>query len=246
MKKKMILGIIAAVLVLGLVIGGTLMLLTTVTPTATNAVTIGAAEIILRERGGYILRDGERIPIDSVDEPTVVSGIEFGIVVPGDILEKEPSVENIGSVDVFIAVKGSLTVSKDGEAVTGEQLAAFFAANESAIRDFFNSIEGTDDAWWGESAQYIDGDALVGSWYLINPDTKALEALAAGEVTPDVFGLIKVPEYLDNSWSGVTLTLALTAYGVQSDNSGYDPADTGEADYYNFFQTIFSTAFDYK
>ncbi|MDR2420621.1 MAG: M73 family metallopeptidase [Oscillospiraceae bacterium] len=145
MKKKLVLGIAASILALSLAVGGTLMLFTDESETASNTVTLGNVDIELQEyigtkddadvyatlgralpsSGDYTKGDdvGE-LTTDGEGEDAVFSGIAFGDnVVPGAFLEKRPRVINAGLNDAYVKAEATLTITIPAEtlAVLNEQ-----------------------------------------------------------------------------------------------------------------------------
>jgi hypothetical protein len=116
MKKKLILGLVASTLALTLAVGGTLMLFTAQSETATNVVTLGNAAIELREvnynADDY---DPENKEWTKVDPNGEFPGNTFTDSYPGQKLTKEPLVVNTGTVPVFVKVDGKIVFTgKDG------------------------------------------------------------------------------------------------------------------------------------
>lgn len=92
MKKKVALTAAAVALVGTLAVGGTLAWFTD-TETATNVVTMGKVDILLKEDGGT---DGNKV--------TSPEGLEYKNVMPGDKFQKAVSIENKGN-DAYVRVK---------------------------------------------------------------------------------------------------------------------------------------------
>lgn len=92
MKKKVALTAAAVALVGTLAVGGTLAWFTD-TETATNVVTMGKVDILLKEDGGT---DGNKV--------TSSDGLEYENVMPGDKFQKAVSIENKGN-DAYVRVK---------------------------------------------------------------------------------------------------------------------------------------------
>lgn len=92
MKKKVALTAAAVALVGTLAVGGTLAWFTD-TETATNVVTMGKVDILLKEDGGT---DDNKV--------TSPEGLEYKNVMPGDKFQKAVSIENKGN-DAYVRVK---------------------------------------------------------------------------------------------------------------------------------------------
>ncbi|MDR1571044.1 MAG: hypothetical protein LBS32_00810 [Clostridiales Family XIII bacterium] len=229
LKTKLLLGILAAALSLSLAIGGTLMFFSDDSGPATNVVTLDNAEIQLWESDGS---SGAQQIGDSYDAEDQIegytykdgafSGIDFGEVVPGATLGKEPYVVNSGDIPVYVYVDGSITVkSADGAEVDYDELSDEVKTQIAAIL----ATVGGDDLgsneyakWVGTETAVVDG-AITGTYYLVDA-TGALYALPAGDPTPNIFESVTIPfETVDNTLSGYEITLTLTAYAAQSENN---------------------------
>lgn len=92
MKKKVALTAAAVALVGTLAVGGTLAWFTD-TETATNVVTMGKVDILLKEDGGT-----------DVNKVTSPEGLEYKNVMPEDKFQKAVSIENKGN-DAYVRVK---------------------------------------------------------------------------------------------------------------------------------------------
>jgi predicted ribosomally synthesized peptide with SipW-like signal peptide len=166
MKKKLILGLVASVLALTLAIGGTLMLFTAQSETATNVVTLGNAAIALQEKND----DNQFQTIVSDEESSVFfPGNKFEDQQPGDDLDKEPRVVNTGSIPVYVKVTGEISFMRDAEKLGWGDIAdliteavdAAIAADEIDLSDFDNVILGQPDydegqmpEGWEEQVKY--------------------------------------------------------------------------------------------
>lgn len=95
MKKQILMGITAAALVGAVAVGGTLAFFTD-TKAATNVVTFGDVKISLTENTSDA--SGEKGQVTS-------DGLQFSSIVPGDTLNKEPVVKNVGTNDAYVRVK---------------------------------------------------------------------------------------------------------------------------------------------
>jgi predicted ribosomally synthesized peptide with SipW-like signal peptide len=109
-RSKIVLGIIAAALALSLAIGGTLMLFTANTETATNVVTLGKARIQIGEKNN---NDSDYTYIDASHRFPPIFGSSSGFTgnaVPKDTLNKSVKILNTGNVPVYVAVVAKLRV----------------------------------------------------------------------------------------------------------------------------------------
>jgi predicted ribosomally synthesized peptide with SipW-like signal peptide len=234
MKKKLLLGITAATLALSLAIGGTLMLFTDTSDTATNVITFGDAEIELQEKNN----NGE---FKTITEK--FTGNNFKNIVPGETLEKEPRVINTGNVPVYVKVTGELyayanQAAKDaGTPRIDIEAWGAYKDNNAALEAFISSIV-IDDHWAGVTTKLNEaGNAIVGTWYYIEGTQgatrsyalKALEAKNSGtyDETTSIFKEIKIPDTLTSAYEGAIIELKLTAHAVQSESNPYNSTSKG-------------------
>jgi predicted ribosomally synthesized peptide with SipW-like signal peptide len=115
MKKKLILGILAAALSLTLAISGTLMLFTAESKEATNVVTLGNLEIALQEKGGTPGETTESTgdnpkTVGNTYDGKIFNGIQFGVVQPNQKITKAPRVVHTGGVDAYLRVRAEVKV----------------------------------------------------------------------------------------------------------------------------------------
>jgi predicted ribosomally synthesized peptide with SipW-like signal peptide len=216
-RTKLVLGILAAVMTLALTIGGTLMLFTAQSETATNVVTLGNAAIQLEETGDP---EGDDYEVVGVDDFT---GIDFGDeIVPGATLDKRPRVTNTGSVPVYVYVDGVLSVTKEGE--EGVSYETLTGDVKTQIDSILATVGAGDlgNGWYATTTSPDDYGNLVGTYYL--GDGTELTALASGASTSDIFRTVSIPTSVTNVLEGYTITLTLKAYAVQS--GGIDETTT--------------------
>ncbi|MDR3277450.1 MAG: M73 family metallopeptidase [Oscillospiraceae bacterium] len=221
MKKKLVLGIVAAALSLSLAVGGTLMLFTAQTETATNVVTLGNVNIQLEET---------KTPNDTdswkVINATNNTGLTFNGL-PGDTIEKHARVTSgEKSADAYIYVKAEFSV-KTSTAATAKVNIQTWAGSDpnrlAIIQGFLDSIvltTGTSDRWFGGS--HTLGETAIGNFYYTAVDGNSLKVLESGASTSDIFKSITLPNWITTEFEGYVLTLDLTAYAVQADNNPYN------------------------
>lgn len=236
MKKRLMLGIIAAALTLALVVGGTLMLFTAQTETATNVVTTGNVQIILQEQGGEIIRDvdGEEIRIRTkgwrYDYKTVgedgFTGIDYddpAQAVPGDTLTKSPRIVNSGLNPVYVKVTGVLKVNIAGK----EDILNYLYTGDFVDIINTNANVVPDDKGWvldeaAVSRELVGEEVwITGTWYYVDNSGAAarLSVVQAGQGTVPVFDSFTFPTAWDNLFNFVTFKLDVTGYAVQAANN---------------------------
>jgi hypothetical protein len=239
MKKKLILGILAAALSLTLAISGTLMLFTATTEEdpATNVVTLGNAAIQMWEHDGTLntkpqmiggkYEDEEQLPKGTyVDD--VFKGIDFDVVAPGASLNKKTYVENTGDVNVYVYVKGVLKLyDEEGNPVDLNDLDDDVLAQVAAISKTLDADD-LGDNWYGSGgyAQLNSNGEYEGYYYRVNSEedegeTGTLLPLAVGATTGSIFkNPIVIPATtVGNALANYKFEFVLTAYAVQSDHN---------------------------
>jgi hypothetical protein len=246
MNKKLVLGITASVLAVSLTFGGTMMMFTDTSKTATNVVTLGNAHIMLQEKGGAVIRNGSTVSEAPLGDDTDIDGTDghTGIDIssyalePGDKVTKMPRVENKGSVPVYVKVAATLTVG-NGDAATLTALNDWLAnakddqgnalTKAEALAGLFD-IDSTNSAWFGDQIKFVpatgtDGKwSLQGAWYYTDANGLAPLAATTG-VTSYVFNGVNAPTTRTTALAGYKFSLELTAYAVQSDNNAPDSQD---------------------
>ena len=132
-------------------------------------------------------------------------GHTFDNIVPGDVFEKEPHVENTGSYDQWIRVKVSITEGQKWvSALNGIDLATVFGGHDETV-------------WTRYDAPVIDnatGD-LVYTYYLndkLVPDADVI-----------LFKTVTIPSTLtqeDMVFTNGVFKLKIVAEAIQADNTG--------------------------
>jgi hypothetical protein len=208
LKTKLVLGILAAAASLTLVVGGTLMLFTAESGTATNVVTLGKAKIQIEESQGG-------------DYNLVVGELDFGDkVLPGDSITKRPRVANTGDTDVYLYVDGLLKITNsygDPIDLTNDANANF---REYALA-ILNEMKAEDlGADWKGASTTVTKEGISGRYYYVNEeDTSSLKILQKDDETSDIFTTVDIPTSIKSDLSGYTIKLDLKAYAVQAKNS---------------------------
>lgn len=226
MKKKMILGILAAVLSLTLGISGTLMLFTDASESATNIVTLGKAEIKLYEN----TTDEFDSATESDGGNRTFSNADGEAPAPGDTVEKYAFVENAGTVDVYVYVKGEFSAKyADGSPVDFTATDDTTKAILADIQLILDEIE-YNTGWIPGQTETPTASGITGYYYYATNDSGQLnfDVLDAGEHTDSIFKKIEIPLDVDNYLAGAELSLKLTAYAVQADNNPLTGADQSD------------------
>jgi len=239
MRKKLVLGIIAAATALALVVGGTLMLFTATTSTATNVVTLGSAKAHLEEKNNdettYTIEDGSHYhDINTYTKNGQGNWIQTGGN-PGDTAFKAPRIVNDGSVPIYVKVDGVFTICKsvtDAGVTTYEPLSAtelttlVNALPTDFLDTLYQSLNIDTDHWSGIGIVANNDGTFTGTWYYTESENGDLLALDPTTPTSDIFTTFTIPNFQDpdinNLLAGLSFQLQLTGYVVQSDNNPYN------------------------
>jgi predicted ribosomally synthesized peptide with SipW-like signal peptide len=223
MKKRIALVALSIVLVFSLAIGGTLMLFTAESKVATNVVTTGTADILLKE---WDVIEGKYVDVTE-DKTFTLKGDTYGTLVDGDNIVKRPQVENTGDADVYLYVEVSILAPNGW---SSDKIAAAFA--DSNIT--FNY---TDD-WHGITPVPTE-TGIKGGFFYVTERAGYLRALESGKTSSDVFesltGAIDLPAELE----GQDISIAVKAYGLQANNND----SLAKADKLSEWQTAFKNSF---
>jgi predicted ribosomally synthesized peptide with SipW-like signal peptide len=173
MKKKVSIIVTATLLVALIVVGSTLAFFTS-QGTVNNVITMGDVKI-------------------SLTEPSFK---DSGIV-PGETIEKIPTVKNEGSKDAYIRCKIALVVP---EAATEEETSARKAQLLRGITFGDASISGSADKWVQSGDYYYYQD------------------IVPANAIVEFFHSVTVPEVWDNAFADQQFQINVTAEAIQADN----------------------------
>ena len=180
-SKKFVAIIIAA---LAIIITGGVVAYLTDTDTATNTFTIGAVDIDLTE-DNWNATNAEN-------------------VVPGQVINKDPAIDNTGSNSAYVYIK------------VEEPVVALAAEGTGPLLTY------TVNNGWTQLSTNTSGSTKTTVYYYNN-------ALAAGASTTALFNNVTVSEFNQASVSG-SKNMVVTAYAIQSNDL---PAGTTIASAYN-------------
>lgn len=184
MKKQRIFLVAALICCLALAGTGTLAFFRA-SETARNVITTGVLDMKLVE-----MHDGEPWPEKGV------SG-----VMPGEVVSKEVTIQNLGGVDFYTRVKVTGQIKLEGKEAPIEMK-----------EEHVELIELNDTDWTkGEDGYYYYNTALKAGE---NGTTTTTEPL---------FTAVKLKPALGNEYQNATLTVLVEAEAVQSKNNGDDP-----------------------
>jgi len=191
-NKKIALLIVVVALVAAIGVGATLAYFTD-KDSASNIVTMGHVDIALDET----TRNG--------NAEILSHGFSFSNVMPGAIIDKEPSVMvNGGSADCYIRVK--MDITSESETLTSAELSDLFDALEAQI---------TADGTWAYNA--VDG-------YFYCTVSKT-----AGD-SVNFFTSVTIPATWGNEAADQSFSIALRAEAIQASYVQYDTLNTCWAD----------------
>ena len=230
MKKKLLLGGVAFLVVVGLVVGGTLMLFSDVTEQAENVATFGYADIQLWEDGGKIIRDGQEIDADYSGERHILrdgEGIDFGDNIrPGDILTKEPFIKNVGPVPVYLKAEVGFELWSGGAALTAVEMYDLgFTFSELYAMVNWNISD------WAFDGYTVGANNYKSTWYYVDTGSaNNLKACPSAGQSTDIFTTVTIPLWLENNLNGYTLKITVKGFAVQSENNPYNALKADYAD----------------
>jgi predicted ribosomally synthesized peptide with SipW-like signal peptide len=246
LKTKLVLGILAAAASLTLAVGGTLMLFTDTSETATNVVTIGQglSNFALQEKGGVGTDDDTKGEYKTVVGLPGFDGIDFGDVLPNATLVKQPRVirSDVGGAEAYLRVKYTVKAEKDDKNVLDKKDNDFNPAVAERVNQIILTAI-TGNGWvlvHDTDTQGTNPDLYTGYYYYgnINSDKPfygprdladvnlvPFEAPLTDEGSPsftgDIFQGFKIPEtWGENDQAiieGYKITVELQAQAVQKD-----------------------------
>ena len=187
MKKKSIITMVAALALVGAIGVGSTLAYFTDSEDVSNVVTMGHVDITVYETDDY--KETDDI-IEITEE-----GLTFENVMPGDVLDKDPSVKvNAGSADAYIRVKMELVTAEDSK-ITADDLAvlrnAIIADVENSEEWYYNT---TDKYFYYQKIMTTDSNPAV------------------------LFDTVTIPTSWKNNTAGQEFNIEITAEAIQADN----------------------------
>ncbi|MDR3277451.1 MAG: hypothetical protein LBT12_01650 [Oscillospiraceae bacterium] len=265
MNKKILLGVTATVLVLALAIGGTLMLFSAQTATATNVVTLGKGIA-----AGLYERGGTTEPEDN-DEFKLITdsntGINFQTVTPNAIIYKEPRIQrsDVGGSDAYVRVIATVNIwapSDDDTAASYEVIdelgyvpASKLTNDQNALVNKILQSADRDENWEFVNTSPVSNTGTY--YYVTGGENGTLKVLSAPNnastpsVTDTIFTEIQIPNVktgADGSdalkelnaflaLGGYKITVDLQAQLIQVENNdGYTGTETGSDNWKKAFE----------
>ncbi|MDY4191213.1 MAG: TasA family protein [Oscillospiraceae bacterium] len=202
MKKKIVLICMAAALCAMLIVGGTLAYFTD-TEAATNVITMDGLDITLTETGA--------------SSANSVYGKEYSNIMPGDLLEKDPTVTN-NDAPAYLRVKVEWpTVVNSGNSsdnYTFSEADVRHKVVDPATQDVTYAA-GIDTAVWKK----VVDNGVTYYYYIANGGVLATGA----SVT--LFDQVVVPASWGNGFQGANFQIGITAEAIQTANIAFDAAD---------------------
>lgn len=194
MKKRTIALLMAAVMLFGVVTGGTIAWLSAEAETVTNTFTVGEIALELNESELIKNEDDEGEKTYTLNEENRVQGNSYQLI-PGTTYPKDPVVTITDSnVDCYLFVKFT------------ENDAATYLEYTSALTSEagWTKLDGEDDVWY----RVVEADAETKTWDLLSPETvKVKESI-----------VLKANDDKDIQMPTTSQLLVWNAYAVQKDN----------------------------
>ncbi len=208
-------------------IGGTLAYFTD-TDDATNVFTAGNVEIDLTEteveydEKGNLVSTGNRMDVGKTDNE-----YDYGKLYPAMTIAKDPTIENLGSEDVFVAAKIVVTSAGDLERVLGLGSAGLIDINglvkggfidvDAEIVDTYNDLPIFGDGETYKLFQKAEDTDEDGATDTFEFHLLFLNALEPGEEVV-LFEELEIPANWDNAEMAelVDLEINVEAYAVQA------------------------------
>ena len=201
MKKNKI-TLLAVVLLVLLLIGGIFAYFTDITSTTTNVFTLGNVEISLEEPNWDYAQNGKTI-------------------MPGETVDKDPTITNDGNEDAFVFVE---VVVPYASVQTVAEAAAdpVVAAHDQQLFDYT-----LNSGWVEVGTPTTDTTNHTITHVYAYAASGAMTPLNADASTPAVFDDVTFVDITDGtSLAGVSLDIDVTGYGIQANGLASDvPAD---------------------
>lgn len=195
MKKRTIALLMAAVMLFGVVTGGTIAWLSDKAETVTNTFTVGEIELKLDESKLMINENDDGTKNYTLDTAKRVQGNSYQLI-PGTTYPKDPVVTITDSnVDCYLFVKFT-----ENDAATYLE---YTSALTSAAAEW-TKLDGEDDVWY----RVVESDAETKTWNLLSPETVEVKDSIVLEAKDDD----------DISMPTTSQLLVWNAYAVQKDN----------------------------
>ncbi len=187
MKKKSIITMVAALALVGAIGVGSTLAYFTDSEDVSNLVTMGHVDITLYET------DDDETTADVLE--ITKDGLKFEDVMPGDTLDKDPSVKvNAGSADAYVRVKMNL-VKADDSTITDDDL---YALRKAIKEDVETS----------------------GLWYY-NPEGEYFyykEKMTTNSAPAVLFDTVTIPASWGNNTANQSFTIEIKAEAIQADH----------------------------
>ena len=209
-RKKLVALIMVVALALTTLIGGTLAYFTD-TDDATNTFVMGNVDIELDEAPvTYNPKDYTWIADNEADRvDTNTYGGDEGLLYPGAVLPKDPTVHNVGLNDAYIRIKVTINPY-----VLGHIMAHTESGNPLAM---FMELVDIDTENWDYEADFKENvlDPENATWTLVARYKKIVKP---GEDTTPFFTEVRIPTELEDmySFTGVPFDMDIVAEAIQA------------------------------
>lgn len=231
-KKKLLVVTMVLAMVAVLAVGGTLAYFTD-TDVATNVFTVGNVDIDLTEakikedENGDLVADGDnRVDVDGTDD--FGSIYHYGKLYPAQTVTKDPTIENKGSEEAYLAAK---VIVSDGEGdierligtgyenLLGIQaiVSGGFVKENDTLKDYNGLAPVYGDATYSvyQAVETIDDEQVWVFYFFYEPITKTGDKIT-------LFDTISIPADWDNAEMAelAELKIQVQAFGAQA--HGFD------------------------
>ena len=194
-RKKLLITITAILLILCLAIGGTFAYLTYRTDKITNIISLGEIKIELTETEWTSLKDENENSIPDIAE----------CVFPGQIIPKNPKIQNIGKNNAFVYLK--VTVPKKSVRYINENN-QIVETNSTNPKDLFSYKTNNK---WSLFMSDTSNPECNEYYYYYNDE------LSPSSSTTTLFDEIVTLDIIEGQIDELTTTVTVNAYSIQSD-----------------------------
>lgn len=194
-RKKLLITITAILLMLCFAIGGTFAYLTYRTDKITNTISLGEIKIELTETEWTSLKDENENSVPDIAE----------YVFPGQIIPKNPKVENTGKNNAFVYLK--VTVPKKSVRYINENN-QIIEADSTKPKDLFTYE--INNEWFLFMSDTSNTDYNEYYYYYNNE-------LSPSSSTPTLFDEIVTLDIIEGQIDELTTSVTVNAYGIQAD-----------------------------
>ena len=177
----------------------------------------------------------------ATDGSRTYEGNTYDAILPGDKLDKDPTVENTGAYPAYVRMTVVVNEAKDWQTAIAKHLAnGNLKAGDNGAYDLANIFGGFNSNWERKEDPVYDEDADTLTYvYYLNAALPAEDVADTTDVQEDastLFTSVTIPSCFDavDMLSLKEFKLEITADAIQSMNTGGDPDDNVLDSYYAF------------